>query len=85
MPQLTHPVIKARAKALREAVAAEKSRWLDGLLGSIQNVAVENGGRGGHAENFAYLQLDKVMSEGSIVAARVLRSTDGILQAEVLE
>jgi threonylcarbamoyladenosine tRNA methylthiotransferase MtaB len=85
MPQLPHPVIKARAKALREAVAAEKSRWLEGLIGSIQNVAVENGGRGGHAENFAYLQLDKVMPEGNIVAARVLRSTDGILQAEVVE
>jgi len=85
MPQLPPPVIKARAKALREAVAVEKSRWLERLLGSIQNVAVENGGRGGHAENFAYLQLDKVMPEGNIVAARVLRSTDGILQAEVLE
>ncbi|MFN3451614.1 MAG: tRNA (N(6)-L-threonylcarbamoyladenosine(37)-C(2))-methylthiotransferase MtaB [Sphingorhabdus sp.] len=85
MPQSPHPVIKARAKALREAVAAEKSRWLDCLVGSLQNVAVENGGRGGHAENFAYLQLDKVMSEGSIVAARVLQSTDGILQAEVVE
>jgi threonylcarbamoyladenosine tRNA methylthiotransferase MtaB len=85
MPQLPPPVIKARAKALREAVAAEKSRWLQGLIGTIQNVAVENGGRGGHAENFAYLQLDKVMAEGNIVAARVLRSTDGILQAEVVE
>ena len=85
MPQLPHPVIKARAKALREAVAAEKSRWLAGLIGTIQNVAVENGGRGGHAENFAYLQLDKVMAEGSIVTARVLQSTDGILQAEVVE
>ena len=85
MPQLPPPVIKARAKALREAVAAEKSRWLEGLIGTIQNVAVENGGRGGHAENFAYLQLDKVMPEGNIVAARVLRSTDGILQAEVVE
>lgn len=84
MPQSPHPVIKARAKALREAVAAEKSRWLDCLVGSLQNVAVENGGRGGHAENFAYLQFDKVMSEGSIVAARVLQSTDGILQAEVV-
>ena len=85
MSQLPHPVIKARAKALREAVATEKSCWLEGLIGTIQNVAVENGGRGGHAENFAYLQLDKVMAEGSIVAARVLRSTDGILQAEVVQ
>ena len=85
MPQLPPVVIKARAKALREAVAAEKAFWMTSLIGSIQNVAVESGGMSGHAENFAYLKLDKVMTEGSIVPAKITALQDGILQAEVIQ
>lgn len=85
MPQVPSPVIKARAKQLRAAVAVEKSRWLSSLPGTTQNVAVERGGLGGHAENFAYLRLNKAMPEGSIVAARVVCADDGILSAEVVE
>lgn len=85
MPQVPSPVIRARAKQLRDAVAVEKSRWLSSLTGTTQNVAVERGGMGGHAENFAYLRLNKIMPEGSIVAARVTGVNDGILNAEVME
>ena len=85
MPQLPPVVIKARAKALRDAVATEKASWLTGLIGSTQYVAVESGGMSGHAENFAYVKLDKVMIEGSIVAAQVTHQQDGILQAEVIQ
>ena len=85
MPQLPPVVIKARAKALRDAVAAEKATWMTGLIGSTQNVAVESGGMSGHAENFAYLKLDKVMTEGSIVPAKITALQDGILQAEVIQ
>lgn len=85
MPQVPSPVIKARAKQLRDAVAAEKSRWLASLIGTTQSVAVESGGLGGHAENFAYLRLNKIMPEGSIVAARVVCADDDILSAEVIE
>lgn len=85
MPQVPSPVIKARAKQLRDAVAAEKSRWLASLVGTTQNVAVESGGMGGHAGNFAYLRLNKIMPEGSIVAARVVCADDNILNAEVIE
>nr|WP_315457792.1 tRNA (N(6)-L-threonylcarbamoyladenosine(37)-C(2))-methylthiotransferase MtaB [uncultured Sphingorhabdus sp.] len=85
MPQVPSPVIRARAKQLRDAVAVEKSRWLSSLTGTTQNVAVERGGLGGHSENFAYLRLNKIMPEGSIVAARVTCVNDGILNAEVME
>lgn len=85
MPQVPSRVIKARAKQLRDAVAAEKSRWLASLIGTAQNVAVESGGLGGHAENFTYLRLNKIMPEGSIVAARVVCADDSILSAEVIE
>jgi stage V sporulation protein SpoVS len=85
MPQLPPQIIKARAKALRETVAVHRAEWMNSLVGTVQNVAVESGGLAGHAENFAYLKLDRIMAEGSIVAARVTNTQDGNLQAEVIE
>lgn len=84
MPQVPSPIIKARAKALRDAVAEERTAWLQSLLGSTQKVAVEKGGMSGHAENFAYVKLDRQMAEGSIAAARVVKIEDGALQADVI-
>jgi threonylcarbamoyladenosine tRNA methylthiotransferase MtaB len=85
MPQLPPQIIKVRAKALRDTVAVQKIDWMNSLVGTVQNVAVESGGLAGHAENFAYLKLDRIMAEGSIVAARVTHTQDGNLQAEVIE
>ncbi len=84
MPQVPAKAIKERARALREAVAAKRDRWLTSLIGSTQNIAVEMGGLGGHAENFAYVKLDRQMAEGSIVAAKVNEHKDGQLHASVL-
>jgi threonylcarbamoyladenosine tRNA methylthiotransferase MtaB len=84
MPQVAAPVIKARAKTLREAVALQRAGWLDSLLGSTQKIAVEHGGSAGHAENFAYVKLNRAMPEGSIISARVTAIKDGALQAEVI-
>ena len=39
---------------------------------------------GGHAENFAYVKLDKHEIEGSVVAAAVTEYKDGKLYASVL-
>lgn len=57
MPQLEKEVIRARARQLREACAARQARWLDGQIGTRQNVLVELDGRTGHAENFAKVEL----------------------------
>lgn len=84
MPQVAGQAIKTRAKALREAVAVQRSGWLTSLIGSTQKIAVEMGGQSGHAENFAYVKLDKQKAEGSIVAATVTDVKDGALLAEVL-
>lgn len=84
MPQVDAQHIKARAKALREAVAAERGAWLDTLVGSVQKIAVERGGHAGHAENFAYVSLEKPMPEGSIVSAQVMEIKDGSVQAKVI-
>lgn len=84
MPQVPAGQIKGRAKALREAVAVERNAWLGTLTGSVQKIAVEKGGRAGHAENFAYVGLDRPMPEGSIVSARIIETKDGMLHAEVI-
>ena len=63
---------------------AERAAWLDTLVGSVQKIAVERGGRAGHAENFAYVSLDKPMPEGSIVSAQVIEIKDGSVQAKVI-
>ena len=84
MPQVPAKLIKERARALREAVAVARERWLASLTGTVQNIAVEMGGLGGHAENFAYVKLDRQMAEGSIVAAKASEYRDGQLHASVL-
>ena len=83
MPQVAAPVIKARAKVLRDAVASERTRWLQSLIGSTQKIAVEKGGVAGHAENFAYVKLDRPMPEGSVTTAAVTKIEDGALHAKV--
>lgn len=84
MPQISSQIIKARAKALREAVADERAHWLQSLTGTAQKIAVEHGGCAGHAENFAYVKLDRPMPEGSIAAANISDVKDGALRAEVI-
>ena len=57
MPQLAREVVKARAARLREVAAGRRSRWLRSLVGTIQPVLIENGGKG-HADNFAPLAIE---------------------------
>jgi threonylcarbamoyladenosine tRNA methylthiotransferase MtaB len=52
MPQVEPVRIKERAGRLREATARRKTAWLQGLVGTRQDVLVERNGRG-HAANFA--------------------------------
>jgi len=52
MPQVKREVVKARAARLRQASAGRRERWLESLVGTLQPVLVENGGKG-HAANFA--------------------------------
>ena len=85
MPQVAPQVIKGRAKALRETVERERANWLQSLIGSTQKIAVENSGTSGHAENFAYVKLDRQSPEGSIVSAHVIELKDGMLHARVIE
>jgi threonylcarbamoyladenosine tRNA methylthiotransferase MtaB len=56
MPQVAAPVVKARARRLREACARRSAAWLEGMVGTRQRVLMERGGRG-HCENFAPVEL----------------------------
>jgi len=49
-------LVKERARRLREACAARKTPWLQGLVGSKQRVLVERDVLG-HAENFARVKI----------------------------
>ncbi|MFC4291972.1 tRNA (N(6)-L-threonylcarbamoyladenosine(37)-C(2))-methylthiotransferase MtaB [Sphingorhabdus arenilitoris] len=84
MPQVDGAEIKRRAALLRGKVDSKNSEWLNGLIGSIQNIAVETGGMGGHAENFAYAQLDQQADEGAIIATHIKGVENGKLQAEII-
>jgi threonylcarbamoyladenosine tRNA methylthiotransferase MtaB len=78
MPQLPHEVIKARALRLREAAAERRLRWLDGQIGTVQPVLVENGGKG-HTDGFAPVVIDDA-ARGEIGRARITgRSVDQLV------
>jgi threonylcarbamoyladenosine tRNA methylthiotransferase MtaB len=83
MPQLPSHDIKARARRLREAVAVRREAWLHSLSGTIQNIVVEAGGTSGHSENFAYVELDRQMPEGAIVAALIKGVENGRLNGKI--
>jgi len=73
MPQVPPPVVKARARALREASARRNRAWLESLVGTRQKVLVERDARG-HAENFAPVRLDGPAGRdetGQIVEAHI--------------
>jgi threonylcarbamoyladenosine tRNA methylthiotransferase MtaB len=64
MPQVPSPVVKERARRLREATARRREAWLAGLVGSHQQVLVERDGFG-HAENFAPVLLRHCRESGN--------------------
>ncbi len=84
MPQVSGPVIKQRAKTLRQHIAVHRDQWMQSLIGTTQNIAVEKGGMGGHAENFAYVKLNQRADERTIVAAQITAYKEDNLTAEIV-
>ncbi|MEA3041240.1 MAG: threonylcarbamoyladenosine tRNA methylthiotransferase MtaB [Sphingomonadales bacterium] len=79
MPQVPPPVVKERARRLREAAARRHQAWLQGLVGTTQKVLVERDNGLGHAENFAPVQVSNCGSVGRIVEARIVGCQAGTL------
>jgi threonylcarbamoyladenosine tRNA methylthiotransferase MtaB len=83
MPQVPQGEIKDRARRLREAVAQRRAAWLASLIGSMQTLVIEAGGTSGHSENFAYVELDRQMPEGSIITAAIEGIENGRLKGKI--
>ena len=85
MPQLDGRTIKARARALRGAVAARHGGWMRSLVGSVQPVLVERDGHG-HAPNFAKVRVPATLLHqgvvGKILPLRIAAVRDKILIGE---
>ena len=80
MPQVAPAIIKARAARLRLAATSRRSRWLDGLVGSAQQVLIENNGKG-HSGTFAPVMIAG-SSRGEFGQARILgRDGDTLIGA----
>jgi len=79
MPQLPREVVKRRAAKLREIAAERRGRWLDGLIGTSQQVLIESGGKG-HADNFAPVVIQG-SSRGDTGAALIIGRNDDHLTA----
>ena len=77
MPQLPRELVKARAARLREAAAERRAAWLDSLVGTVQPVLIENGGKG-HSDGFAPVAIEGAM-RGEAGQAHIRRRADNQL------
>ena len=82
MPQVDRAMVKDRAARLRAACAAQRERWLQGLIGTTQSVLVERSGQSGHAENFAPVRFAGAQAPSTIVAATITGLEKGVLIAQ---
>ena len=78
MPQVDPPEVRARAAALREAVAHERALWLGGLIGKPQAVLAERDGTG-HSGAFAPYRLPRNARAGEILTITPTRIDQGML------
>lgn len=72
MPQLARELVKARAARLRQAAAQRRTRWIGGLVGSNQQVLIENNSKG-HSDSFAPVRIEGT-SRGDTGIARIIGS-----------
>lgn len=78
MPQVDPARVKTRAAEVREAVAQERRRWLQGHIGQPLSVLAERDGTG-HAENFAPVTLPDSCRAGEILTITPRTMMDGML------
>jgi threonylcarbamoyladenosine tRNA methylthiotransferase MtaB len=82
MPQLDKPVIKARARRLREAGEARLRGFLEGQVGRTQKVLVETRDMG-RSEQFAQVKFAQAMRPGAIVTAHAISAGASYLEARL--
>ena len=77
MPQVAPPVVKERARRLRDATARRRAVWLQCMVGTKQRVLMEKNGFG-HAENFAPVRVSS-QDVGEIVEVVISGTVDDVL------
>jgi threonylcarbamoyladenosine tRNA methylthiotransferase MtaB len=70
MPQLERELVKTRAARLRSLAAERRSTWLNELVGSSQQVLIENSAKG-HGDSFAPVWIEG-SARGEVGPARVI-------------
>jgi threonylcarbamoyladenosine tRNA methylthiotransferase MtaB len=70
MPQLDRELVKARAARLREVADRRRNAWLDSLIGCVQPVLVESGGKA-HTDSFAPIRIPG-SNRGDLLRARIM-------------
>jgi threonylcarbamoyladenosine tRNA methylthiotransferase MtaB len=75
IPPVDGKIVKARAKALREAGAAVKAKHLASRLGAEDVALFEADGRG-RLPDFSMIQVDNPPPAGSLASIRVLSATN---------
>ena len=78
MPQLPGEVVKARAAALRAAVADQRAAWLGSLIGQRHSVLAERDGTG-YAPNYARFRVPPGTPAGTLVDITATRLEEGLL------
>ncbi|MFZ3312081.1 MAG: tRNA (N(6)-L-threonylcarbamoyladenosine(37)-C(2))-methylthiotransferase MtaB, partial [Xanthobacteraceae bacterium] len=68
--QLPHRAIKERARRLRQCGASALARHLDGEVGAVRRVLVEDGGTG-HTEHFTKVALARPTASGRLIDLRI--------------
>ena len=79
MPQVAPATVRARAAQVRAAVATERARWLDSLLGQTREVLAERDGTG-HSPDFAPYRMPAGAAPGALVALTPTRIREGMLE-----
>jgi tRNA A37 methylthiotransferase MiaB len=81
MPQLDRKLVKERAMLLRAKGAVSLQRRFASLVGTRQDVLVEEAGRG-RTPCFAQVQFDNNAAAGEILSVRINRANRDQLEAE---
>jgi len=78
MPQVDPATAKRRAGELRAAIAGQRARWLDSMVGCDLAVLAERDGKG-HAANFAPVRLPHGAIPGAVIRITPKRVEEGLL------
>lgn len=70
MPQVEIGIRKRRASILNQIAKQNLERFCSQIIGTVQNVLVENSG-GGHTENMVYVEHNSKINPGEVISLKI--------------